>query len=53
MTPELQTRLDYELGVILSMGYAGYFLIVADFIALRPRAGHPDDVPRQRARVAS
>ncbi len=32
MTPELQARLDYELGVILSMGYAGYFLIVADFI---------------------
>jgi DNA polymerase-3 subunit alpha len=31
-TPELQQRLDYELGVILSMGYAGYFLIVADFI---------------------
>ena len=31
-TPELQARLDYELGVILSMGYAGYFLIVADFV---------------------
>ncbi len=25
-------RLDYELGVIESMGFAGYFLIVADFI---------------------
>jgi DNA polymerase III subunit alpha len=33
VTPELQARLDYELGVILTMGYAGYFLIVADFIA--------------------
>ena len=32
VTPELQARLDYELGVILSMGYAGYFLIVADFV---------------------
>jgi DNA polymerase III subunit alpha len=32
VTPELRTRLDYELGVITSMGYAGYFLIVADFI---------------------
>ena len=31
VTPELTTRLDYELGVITSMGYAGYFLIVADF----------------------
>ena len=32
ITPELQKRLDYELGVIISMGYAGYFLIVADFV---------------------
>ncbi len=30
-TPERQERLDYELGVITEMGYAGYFLIVADF----------------------
>jgi DNA polymerase-3 subunit alpha len=29
--PEAQARLDYELDVILRMGYAGYFLIVADF----------------------
>ena len=28
-----QERLDYELGVITDMGYAGYFLIVADFIS--------------------
>ncbi|MEZ4597397.1 MAG: DNA polymerase III subunit alpha, partial [Chloroflexota bacterium] len=32
VTDELQRRLDYELGVIISMGYAGYFLIVADFV---------------------
>ncbi|MDQ3128870.1 MAG: DNA polymerase III subunit alpha, partial [Chloroflexota bacterium] len=32
VTQVLQERLDYELGVILSMGYAGYFLIVADFV---------------------
>jgi DNA polymerase-3 subunit alpha len=25
-------RLEYELGVIIQMGFAGYFLIVADFI---------------------
>ena len=31
VTDELQARLDYELGVITTMGYAGYFLIVADF----------------------
>ena len=28
----VRERLDYELGVITSTGYAGYFLIVADFI---------------------
>jgi DNA polymerase-3 subunit alpha len=27
-----EERLEYELGVIASMGFAGYFLIVADFI---------------------
>ncbi len=32
VTPELQKRLEYELGVIIAMGYAGYFLIVADFV---------------------
>jgi DNA polymerase III subunit alpha len=29
---DYQHRLDMELGVICSMGFAGYFLIVADFI---------------------
>ena len=33
VTPELRARLDYELGVIEKMGYAGYFLIVWDFIS--------------------
>ena len=37
VTPELQSRLDYELGVINKMGYAGYFLIVADFTAFARR----------------
>ena len=32
VTTELQQRLDYELDVIIRMGYAGYFLIVADFV---------------------
>jgi len=31
ITDELRGRLEYELGVIISMGYAAYFLIVADF----------------------
>jgi DNA polymerase-3 subunit alpha len=36
---ELRDRLDYELGVITSMGYAGYFLIVADFIRFAREQG--------------
>ncbi len=32
VTEALQERLDYELGVIIKMGYAAYFLIVADFV---------------------
>ncbi len=32
LPPDVQERLDYELGVILETGYAGYFLITADFI---------------------
>ena len=32
ITPEVQERLDFELGVVRTMGFAGYFLIVADFI---------------------
>ena len=31
ITPEIEQRLQYELGVIRQMGYAGYFLIVKDF----------------------
>jgi len=38
-TAALRERLDYELGVITSMGYAGYFLIVADFIRFAREQG--------------
>ncbi len=34
-------RLDYELGVIEHMGFAGYFLIVADFIQWAKAEGIP------------
>ncbi|MCL4187971.1 MAG: DNA polymerase III subunit alpha [Rhodobacteraceae bacterium] len=34
-------RLDYELGVIVQMGYQGYFLIVADFIQWAKAQGIP------------
>ena len=32
LTPEIKERLDFELNVIKVMGFAGYFLIVGDFI---------------------
>ncbi|MDX2142438.1 MAG: DNA polymerase III subunit alpha [Rhodospirillaceae bacterium] len=34
-------RLDYELGVIEKMGFAGYFMIVADFIQWAKEQGIP------------
>jgi DNA polymerase-3 subunit alpha len=41
VTPELRERLDYELGIIQRMGYAGYFLIVWDFISAARQLGIP------------
>ncbi|MBT8196492.1 MAG: DNA polymerase III subunit alpha, partial [Bacteroidia bacterium] len=32
ITEEIHKRIDYELGVIKTMGFAGYFLIVQDFV---------------------
>ncbi len=32
ITPEIQERIDFELFTIRTMGFAGYFLIVSDFI---------------------
>lgn len=32
LTPETEERLQFELGIIRKMGFAGYFLIVSDFI---------------------
>jgi DNA polymerase-3 subunit alpha len=38
---EYQERLDFELGIIESMGFPGYFLIVADFIKWGKEQGIP------------
>jgi DNA polymerase III subunit alpha len=38
-TPEMLERLNHELCVIKNMGYAGYFLIVQDFISEARRMG--------------
>ena len=32
VTAEVRERTDFEIGVILKMGFPGYFLVVADFI---------------------
>jgi DNA polymerase III subunit alpha len=37
----VQQRLDYELGVVTTTGYAGYFLIVYDFIKAARDRGIP------------
>jgi DNA polymerase-3 subunit alpha len=41
LRPDVVERLDYELGVITRTGYAGYFLIVADFIKAARDRGIP------------
>ncbi|ONH56231.1 DNA polymerase III subunit alpha [Frankia sp. CcI49] len=38
---EHRTRVEYELGVILSMGFPSYFLVVADFIMWAKNQGIP------------
>jgi len=38
---EYAKRMEHEIGVINSMGFAGYFLIVADFIGYAKRNGIP------------
>ncbi|MDY2839643.1 MAG: DNA polymerase III subunit alpha [Treponema sp.] len=32
ITPEIRERCEYEMGIILGMGFSGYFLIVWEFI---------------------
>jgi DNA polymerase III subunit alpha len=41
LSPEVQERFDYEMGVIRGTGYAGYFLITQDFI----RWARDNDIP--------
>jgi DNA polymerase-3 subunit alpha len=41
MTPDLQDRLNHELGVIKKMGFAGYFLITMDFVKYAKDNGIP------------
>ncbi|MDD3557070.1 MAG: DNA polymerase III subunit alpha [Melioribacteraceae bacterium] len=41
ITPSIEDRFNYELEVIKSMGYSGYFLIVQDFINAAKKKGIP------------
>ncbi len=41
VTAEYQERLDFELDTIIQMGFAGYFLIVAEFIDYARRCDIP------------
>lgn len=41
VTKKYFERLDYEMGVLLNMGFAGYFLIVSDFIMWAKDNGIP------------
>ena len=45
---DYEARLDKEIGVIRRVGFAGYFLIVWDFIRYARETGHPG-----RARAAA
>ncbi|MCA1833156.1 MAG: DNA polymerase III subunit alpha [Actinomycetota bacterium] len=39
LSAEVRDRVSHELEIIISMGFAGYFLIVADLIAFAKRSG--------------
>ena len=41
LTPDTQKRIDHELTVIRNMGFAGYFLITADFVKYAKDASIP------------
>ena len=41
ISDEIQKRLDYEIGVVLKLGFASYFLITADFIDYARDEGIP------------
>ena len=41
VTDEVRARMEFEIGVIMSMGFPGYFLVVADFINWAKEQRHP------------
>ena len=51
LTKDILERLEYELSVIIKMGYSGYFIVVWDFIAYAKRNGIPVGPGRGSAAV--
>lgn len=51
-TKEHLERLEYELNVIISMGFVDYYLIVWDFIHFAKRTAYPWDPDAAAARQA-
>ena len=41
ITPEIEKRMSHELNVIKNMGFAGYFLITADFVEYAKKSSIP------------
>ena len=41
LSTEIQKRLDYELEIIAKTGYAGYFLVVWDYVRFANNKGYP------------
>ena len=41
ITPDIKKRMDHELNVIKNMGFAGYFLITADFVKYAKNSNIP------------
>ncbi len=41
VTPEMQERMEYEIGVIAGMGFVEYFLIVWDYVRFAKEKGIP------------
>lgn len=53
ITDAVKKRADYELGIILGMGFAEYYLIVMDFIRWSKEHGIPSARDAGAARQAS
>ena len=49
LSEPIRRRLDYELDIISQTDYSGYFLIVWDYVSIRPQTGLSTFRPRGSA----